>query len=84
MSIGYAYCTDALLALKAERESLPLYDRLFLMPLTALALYNLDVGWGFQLLFALSSQVIGMSLAGVFRRFLVWYVTRSDIRLISH
>lgn len=27
VSIGYAYCTDALLALKAERESHPLYDR---------------------------------------------------------
>ncbi|CAL5871935.1 uncharacterized protein PFLUO_LOCUS6190 [Penicillium psychrofluorescens] len=54
VSIGYAYCTDALLALKAE------------------PLYNLDIGWGFQLLFALSSQIIGISLAGVFRRFLVW------------
>ncbi|KAJ5852249.1 uncharacterized protein N7529_011634 [Penicillium soppii] len=54
VSIGYAYCTDALLALKAK----PLYD--------------LDIGWGFQLLFALSSQVVGMSLAGIFRRFLVW------------
>lgn len=42
------------------------------MFLVALALYDLDIGWGFQLLFALSSQVIGMSLAGVFRRFLVW------------
>lgn len=41
---------------------------------TALALYNLDIGWGFQLLFALSSQVIGISLAGIFRRFLVWSV----------
>lgn len=54
VSIGYAYCTDALLALKAK------------------PLYNLDIGWGFQLLFALSSQVIGISLAGIFRRFLVW------------
>ncbi|KAJ6140509.1 hypothetical protein N7470_010305 [Penicillium chermesinum] len=41
VSIGYAYCTDALLALKAP------------------SLYNLDLSWGFQLLFALSSQVIG-------------------------
>lgn len=40
--------------------------------LTPKALYNLDIGWGFQLLFALSSQVIGISLAGIFRRFLVW------------
>ncbi|KAJ5459952.1 uncharacterized protein N7458_001504 [Penicillium daleae] len=54
VSIGYAYCTDALLALKAK------------------PLYNLDIGWGFQLLFAISSQVIGVSLAGIFRRFLVW------------
>ncbi|KAJ5580067.1 uncharacterized protein N7459_006052, partial [Penicillium hispanicum] len=54
VSIGYAYCTDALLALKAK------------------PLYNLDIGWGFQLLFALSSQVVGISLAGIFRRFLVW------------
>ncbi|KAJ5572667.1 hypothetical protein N7450_009651 [Penicillium hetheringtonii] len=49
VSIGYAYCTDALLALKAKH-----------------------IGWGFQLLFALSSQVIGIALAGIFRRFLVW------------
>jgi hypothetical protein len=42
--------------------------------ITEIALYNLDIGWGFQLLFALSSQVIGMSLAGIFRRFLVWLV----------
>jgi hypothetical protein len=42
--------------------------------ITEIALYNLDIGWGFQLLFALSSQVIGMSLAGLFRRFLVWSV----------
>ncbi|KAJ5957236.1 hypothetical protein N7501_011515 [Penicillium viridicatum] len=54
VSIGYAYCTDALLALKAK------------------PLYNMELGWGFQLLFALSSQVVGMSLAGIFRRFLVW------------
>ncbi|KAJ5225195.1 hypothetical protein N7468_006420 [Penicillium chermesinum] len=54
VSIGYAYCTDALLALKAP------------------SLYNLDLSWGFQLLFALSSQVIGIALAGMFRRFLIW------------
>ncbi|KAH8434376.1 small oligopeptide transporter, OPT family [Aspergillus melleus] len=54
VSIGYAYSTDALLALKAK------------------PLYNLDIGWGFQLLFTLSSQLIGISLAGLFRRFLVW------------
>ncbi|KAJ5778327.1 hypothetical protein N7520_001573 [Penicillium odoratum] len=54
VSIGYAYCTDALLALKAQ------------------SLYDLDIGWGFELLFALSSQIIGIALAGIFRRFLVW------------
>ncbi|KAJ5965293.1 hypothetical protein N7481_012007 [Penicillium waksmanii] len=55
VSIGYAYCTDALLALKAKQ-----------------AFYNMEIGWGFQLLFALSSQVVGIALAGIFRRFLVW------------
>ncbi|THX14800.1 OPT family small oligopeptide transporter [Aureobasidium pullulans] len=54
VTYGYAYSTDALLALKAK------------------SLYNLDMGWGFQLLFTLSSQVIGIAFAGVFRRFLVW------------
>lgn len=54
VTAGYAYSTDALLALKAK------------------PLYNLDMGWGFQILFTLSSQVIGIALAGVFRRFLVW------------
>ena len=54
VTYGYAYSTDALLALKAK------------------PLYNLDMGWGFQILFTLSSQVIGIALAGMFRRFLVW------------
>ncbi|RMZ07905.1 hypothetical protein D0864_01893 [Hortaea werneckii] len=54
VTAGYAYSTDALLALKAK------------------PLYSLDMGWGFQILFTLSSQVIGIALAGVFRRFLVW------------
>lgn len=54
VSIGYAYSTDALLALKAK------------------PLYNIDLGWGFQLLFTLSSQLIGIALAGMFRRFLIW------------
>lgn len=30
------------------------------------------MGWGFQLLFTLSSQLIGIAFAGMFRRFLVW------------
>lgn len=51
---GYAYSTDALLALDAK------------------PLYNLSMGWGFQLLFTLSSQVIGIAISGLFRRFLVW------------
>jgi hypothetical protein len=54
VTYGYAYSTDALLALKAK------------------PLYNLDMGWGFQMLFTLSSQIIGIGLAGVFRRFVVW------------
>lgn len=54
VTAGYAYSTDALLALQAK------------------PLYNLDLGWGFSLLFTLSSQIIGLALAGLFRRFLVW------------
>lgn len=54
VTYGYAYSTDALLALKAK------------------SLYNLDMGWGFQILFTLSSQIIGIALAGMFRRFLVF------------
>lgn len=54
VSLGYAYSTDALLALQGK----PFYD--------------LNLGWGFSLLFTLSSQLIGISLAGLFRRFLVW------------
>lgn len=54
VSIGYAYATDALLALQGK----PFYD--------------INMGWGFSLLFVLSSQLIGISLAGLFRRFLVW------------
>ncbi|KAL1845098.1 hypothetical protein VTK73DRAFT_1127 [Phialemonium thermophilum] len=52
--IGYAYSTDALLALKGK------------------PFYNVDMGWGFQILFTLSSQLIGIGLAGLSRRFLVW------------
>ncbi|KAL5323520.1 hypothetical protein ACEPPN_008058 [Leptodophora sp. 'Broadleaf-Isolate-01'] len=43
-----------------------------LLALAAKPLYNIDMGWGFQLLFTLSSQLIGISLAGLFRRFLIW------------
>ncbi|KAI1498304.1 OPT family small oligopeptide transporter [Biscogniauxia marginata] len=54
VSIGYAYSTDALLALQGK------------------PFYNINLGWGFSLVFTLSSQLIGISLAGMFRRFLVW------------
>lgn len=54
VSIGYAYSTDALLALQGK------------------PFYNINLGWGFQLLFTLSSQLIGIGLAGLARRFLVW------------
>ncbi|KAI8635539.1 OPT family small oligopeptide transporter [Xylariaceae sp. FL1651] len=54
VSIGYAYSTDALLALQGK------------------PFYNVNFGWGFALLFTLSSQVIGISIAGIFRRFLIW------------
>jgi len=40
--------------------------------LTLIAFYNIDLGWGYQILFTLSSQLIGISLAGLFRRFLIW------------
>ncbi|KJZ70560.1 hypothetical protein HIM_10063 [Hirsutella minnesotensis 3608] len=34
--------------------------------------YNVNLGWGFAILFTLSSQLIGIGLTGLFRRFLVW------------
>lgn len=43
-----------------------------LLALQGKPFYNLNLGWGFSLLFTLSSQLIGISLAGLFRRFLVW------------
>ena len=54
VTYGYAYSTDALLALQAK------------------PLYNHNMGWGFALLFTLSSQLIGIGVAGLFRRFNVW------------
>lgn len=54
VTYGYAYSTDALLALQAK------------------SLYDHDLGVGFQLLFTISSQLIGICLAGLGRRFLVW------------
>lgn len=71
VSIGYAYSTDALLALQGK----PFYD--------------VNLGWGFQLLFTLSSQLIGIGLAGLSRRFLVWPAamickTKSFLRNRNH
>ncbi|KAF1947905.1 OPT family small oligopeptide transporter [Clathrospora elynae] len=43
-----------------------------LLALLGKPFYNLPMSWGFQLLFTLSSQIIGIALAGLFRRFLVW------------
>jgi len=54
VTYGYAYSTDALLALQAK------------------SLYDHDLGVSFQLLFTISSQLIGICLAGLGRRFLVW------------
>jgi OPT family oligopeptide transporter len=54
VTYGYAYSTDALLALQAK------------------PLYNLNMGWGFALLFTLSSQILGIAISGMFRRFNVW------------
>ncbi len=54
VTYGYAYSTDALLALQAK------------------PLYNINLGWGFSLLFTLSSQLLGIAIAGMFRRFTVW------------
>jgi hypothetical protein len=42
-----------------------------LLALMGKPFYNLHMSWGFQLLFTLSSQIIGIALAGLFRRFLV-------------
>ncbi|KAI1077261.1 OPT family small oligopeptide transporter [Whalleya microplaca] len=43
-----------------------------LLALQGKPFYNINFGWGFALLFTLSSQLIGISLAGIFRRFLIW------------
>ncbi|KAF2689089.1 OPT family small oligopeptide transporter [Lentithecium fluviatile CBS 122367] len=43
-----------------------------LLALLGKPFYNLPMSWGFQLLFTLSSQIIGIALAGLFRRFLIW------------
>lgn len=43
-----------------------------LVALQAKPFYNVNLGWGFAVLFTLSSQLIGIALTGLFRRFLVW------------
>lgn len=48
------------------------YSTNALEALQAPSLYNHNMGWGFALLFTLSSQIIGISMSGMFRRFLVW------------
>ena len=48
------------------------YSTNALEALQAPSLYNHSLGWGFALMFTLSSQIIGISMSGMFRRFLVW------------
>ncbi|GAW17629.1 hypothetical protein ANO14919_070880 [Xylariales sp. No.14919] len=43
-----------------------------LLALQGKPFYDVNFGWGFALIFTLSSQLIGISIAGMFRRFLVW------------
>ncbi|OTA61585.1 OPT family small oligopeptide transporter [Hypoxylon sp. EC38] len=43
-----------------------------LLALQGKPFYNINLGWGFALIFTLSSQLIGISLSGIFRRFLVY------------
>ncbi|KAI2385055.1 hypothetical protein LOY90_006323 [Ophidiomyces ophidiicola] len=43
-----------------------------LLALQGKPFFDVNLGWGFSLLFTLSSQMIGMSLSGIFRRFLIW------------
>ncbi|KAI0173456.1 OPT family small oligopeptide transporter [Hypoxylon sp. FL1284] len=43
-----------------------------LLALQGKPFYNLNLGWGFALIFTLSSQLIGIALSGMFRRFLIW------------
>ncbi|KAL7622032.1 hypothetical protein AAE478_007533 [Parahypoxylon ruwenzoriense] len=43
-----------------------------LLALQGKPFYNINLGWGFAFIFTLSSQLIGISLSGMFRRFLIW------------
>jgi OPT family small oligopeptide transporter len=40
--------------------------------LAQIVFYKQNFGWGFQILFALTTQMLGYGLAGISRRFLVW------------
>ncbi|KAK5050578.1 hypothetical protein LTR84_003860 [Exophiala bonariae] len=60
------------IALMAKITSDYAYSTNALEALQAKSLYNHPMGWGFALLFTLSSQLIGIALSGMFRRFLVW------------
>ena len=48
------------------------YSTNALEALQAPSLYNHSLGWGFALLFTLSSQILGIGMSGMFPRFLVW------------
>ncbi|KAI1099980.1 OPT family small oligopeptide transporter [Jackrogersella minutella] len=43
-----------------------------LLALQGKPFYNKNLGWGFSLIFTLSSQLMGIALSGLFRRFLVY------------
>ena len=60
------------IALMANITSGYPYSTNALEALQARSLYNFNLGWGFALMFTLSSQVLGIALSGMFRRFLVW------------
>ncbi|KAJ3574034.1 hypothetical protein NPX13_g4497 [Xylaria arbuscula] len=43
-----------------------------LLALQGKPFYDVNFGWGFALIFTLSSQLIGIAISGLFRRFLIW------------
>ncbi|KAI1089830.1 OPT family small oligopeptide transporter [Rostrohypoxylon terebratum] len=43
-----------------------------LLALQGKPFYDINLGWGFAFIFTLSSQLMGISLSGLFRRFLVY------------
>ncbi|CAI6332826.1 unnamed protein product [Periconia digitata] len=48
------------------------YSTNTLLALLGKPFYDQSMSWGFQLLFTISSQIIGIAMAGLFRRFLVY------------